>query len=259
MGWDHLCLPEVYERTHPHPVRSSIGFTDPRGEGDLLWSDRFTPEAHREREIEFGPYATAGQLQQRPAPREGGLFKKWWFVIQRAAPGGGVRARRWDLAATEKRPKSDPDWTVGVRMLKTHDGMLWIEDVVRLRGSPLEVEQAILNTARQDGMGVTQWVPQDPGAAGKMVAQRLVRLLQPYPARIAQEGEMGDKIARADPFAGQAEAGNVVLLKADWNHDFIEEFGLFPNGRHDDQVDAASGAFLALNSTGTPAIRDMIA
>jgi len=51
---------------------------------------------------------------------------------------------------------------------------------------------------------------------------------------------------RADPFAAQAQVGNVVLLKGDWNYEFLEEAVSFPNGAHDDQVDAATGGFRML-------------
>ena len=39
--WEHLCLPARYEANHPTPVKSSLGFVDPRTEeGELLWKDR---------------------------------------------------------------------------------------------------------------------------------------------------------------------------------------------------------------------------
>ena len=48
---------------------------------------------------------------------------------------------------------------------------------------------------------------------------------------------------RADRFSVQVNNGNVQMLEASWNNDFINELRLFPKGTHDDQVDAASGAF----------------
>lgn len=36
---------------------------------------------------------------------------------------------------------------------------------------------------------------------------------------------------------------NVRLVQAEWNRDYLEELAMFPNARHDDQVDATSGAF----------------
>ena len=53
----------------------------------------------------------------------------------------------------------------------------------------------------------------------------------------------GSKVVRADPYSSQVNAGNVKLLRGDWNRDYIEELRKFPMGKHDDQVDASSAAF----------------
>jgi predicted phage terminase large subunit-like protein len=42
----------------------------------------------------------------------------------------------------------------------------------------------------------------------------------------------------------------VKLLEGPWNQGFIDELCAFPNGAHDDQVDAATAAFRALVSRG---------
>ena len=63
--------------------------------------------------------------------------------------------------------------------------------------------------------------------------------------------ETGSKDTRAEPLASQLEAGNVHLLRADWNESFINELSNFPMG-HDDQVDAASGAFAFLAQSRAP-------
>ena len=44
----------------------------------------------------------------------------------------------------------------------------------------------------------------------------------------------------------QIEAGNVRMLKAGWNAEFIDELKAFPSGRHDDMVDALSRAYMLL-------------
>jgi predicted phage terminase large subunit-like protein len=60
----------------------------------------------------------------------------------------------------------------------------------------------------------------------------------------------GDKATRLAPFAAQAEAGNVSLLQGAWNGQYLDELTAFPNGAHDDQVDATSGAFNKLTRGG---------
>jgi predicted phage terminase large subunit-like protein len=65
---------------------------------------------------------------------------------------------------------------------------------------------------------------------------------------VKTERVTGDKETRAEPFSGQVNAGNVWLIEGDWNKEFIEELRLFPNGSHDDQVDAAADAFNELHT-----------
>jgi len=187
------------------------------------------------------PYEFAGQYDQDPSPRDGGLFKREWFPIADAAPAGGTIVRKWDLAATEEKIGGDPDWTVGTLMSRCPDGFFWVRDVIRLRGSPHQVEQAIKNTASQDGKAVTIHLNQDPGQAGKSQISALTRMLAGWPVK--SEIESGSKETRATPFSAQCEAGNVRLVRGAWNEDFITEACAFPNASHDDQVDSASGAF----------------
>src|SRR5271169_5932751 len=76
-NFEHLCLPAEYEG--PGRV-TSIGFSDPRTEhGELLWGDRFGPQEIEDLKISLGSYGAAGQLQQRPSPAGGGIFKRHWF------------------------------------------------------------------------------------------------------------------------------------------------------------------------------------
>ncbi len=191
-----------------------------------------------------------GNWKIRPAA--GLYFRRDDFEIVDALPAGGRGVRCWDLAATEPQPGSDPDWTAGVKMMRAESGLFFVEDVRRLRGSPLKVERAVKNTASADGKAVEIGLPQDPGQAGKAQAQRFVRALAGYNVRIRRES--GDKITRAAPLSAQAEAGNVKLLRGPWNDAFLAELENFPEG-HDDQVDAAAGAFDMLTRAGEPRVR----
>ena len=245
-GWEHLCIPARYEPDHPHVYAG-----DRRTEGgELLWPERFPEEEVRRLETDLGSYGAAGQLQQRPAPREGGLFDREWFEVVEAAPAGGRDVRGWDLAGT-KRKKSP--WTVGLLMRLVRDEF-YILDVVRIRGTPEEVESTIKNTASQDGPGVTIDLPQDPGQSGLSQARYLVRQLAGYNVRYSPES--GDKPTRALGLSAQAQAGNVKLVKGAWNKTFLDEAVLFPNSDYLDQIDGGSRAFhrlVLMRTTISPA------
>jgi phage terminase large subunit-like protein len=53
----------------------------------------------------------------------------------------------------------------------------------------------------------------------------------------------GSKEERSAPFSSMSEAKNISLVKGQWIKDFLDELEVFPSGKFDDQVDAASGAF----------------
>ena len=247
MGYDHLMLPMEFEPDHPHLSSTALNFKDPRTTlGELLWPERFSAKAVEHLKSQFrawgGTYAEAGQLQQRPTPRGGGMFQRKDFHILDEAPREVLRrVRGWDLAATKDGRGA---FTVGVKMCRTKDGKVVIEDVRRGRWSPGEVKTNIRACAELDGHSVVQDLPQDPGQAGKAQKSDLAALLSGFECHFSPE--TGSKEDRARPLAAQAESGNMYLVRAPWNDAFIGEATMFPNGEFKDQVDASSRAFARL-------------
>ena len=249
----HLCLPARFEPSHPNVSTGYILGSgreldgDFRSEpGELLWPDMFSEQRLTDLETDIGSYATAGQLQQRPTPREGGLFKKSWFrdkyVDPSEVPKGGTLVRGWDLAATDEMAKggSKAAFTVGL-LLKYVQRKIYILNVVRFRGSPHKVRTTMIDIGDQDGKGVIIDFPQDPGQAGKSQAQDIAADFPRH--RVKYSPETGDKITRAEAPAAQAEAGNVYIVRGPWNGTFIDELTSFPGGSYADQVDAFSRAY----------------
>lgn len=249
IGFIHLNLPMEFERNNRCQtyVGGKLFFEDPRTEeGELLFPERFPRQEIERLKKAKGAYAYSGQYQQRPTPRSGGMFQRSDFAIVDAIPAGARRCRAWDFAASAETPGKQPDWTVGLKMAYL-DGIFYVEDVNRGRWSPAGVETTLKNTASQDGTDVTVRMPQDPGAAGKADAATKVKLLAGYSVTV--QSVTGDKATRAKPASAQAEAGNVKLLRGEWNTAFLDEVCSFPNAQFDDQVDAFADALneLALN------------
>ena len=176
-------------------------------------------------------------------PSAGMYFRKEFFKVVEAANTGHTQiVRAWDRAATvPSESNRDPDWTVGLKLAKLGTGPWIVLDVVRFRGTPLEVEQKIRNIAEQDGASCPISLEEDPGASGKADAQNLVRILAGFNVRLKKPSK--DKETRARPVSAQAEAGNILLVRALWNDQFLKELENFPEGSHDDCVDALSNAF----------------
>lgn len=240
LGYEHLCLPMEYE-----PQRRCVtvlGFPDRRSEeGELLFPERF-PRAVVDRDKKImGDYAVAGQFQQRPAPLAGGLFKPDHIAIVDVCPPVVEWCRGWDLGASVK---GDP--TASAKVGRLADGRYVVAHVTRERLEPHERDAHLKATADGDGRGMPQSIPQDPGQAGKSQVAAFARMLAGHSLHFSPE--TGDKTTRATPFASQVNVGNVVMVRGPWNQAFIDEMRLFPNGSHDDQVDAASRAFARLQT-----------
>lgn len=178
----------------------------------------------------------------------GKVFRREWFEIVDAVPADLIKVRYYDLAATEppRRGTFDPDWTRGVLMgMDRRRKIFYILGIVSVRGRPGDVEMLVRQTAQLDGVDVPIWIEQEPGASGKAIIDHYQRNVL---AGFAVRGDnvTGNKLSRADPLSAQAEAGNVKLLRGAWNREFLDEAEMFPEGLHDDQIDAASGAFSKL-------------
>lgn len=207
-------------------------------EGELLFPERFPEETVRRLEKMLKEFGTASQLQQRPVPRDGGLFKRDWLKITDKVPNDVVWCRGYDLAASTK---STADRTSATKIGITPDKRVIIAHNYADRLSPNDVRALMKKFAEMDGDSVRISIPKDPGAAGLGQVEIFRQDLFGYDVRFSPE--TGDKVTRATPLAAQAEAGAVYLVRGDWNSDFIDELCNFPAGKHDDRVDSASRAF----------------
>jgi predicted phage terminase large subunit-like protein len=80
-GWDFLVLPGRYEKWRASHT-TSIGWSDPRTEeGELLWPAKVGEAALTRLETRMGKFVFAGQIQQRPSPKGGGIIERDWWVL----------------------------------------------------------------------------------------------------------------------------------------------------------------------------------
>ena len=171
-----------------------------------------------------------------------GMFKLESLKVVDAAPSGLRWVRSWDLAASVK---TTADYTVGARCAFADDGTLWIGDVRRGRWEWPDARRIILDTARSEPgteIGVEK-------VAFQLAAiQELMREPSLVNTTIREIEIDRDKVSRAMPWAARAEADKVRLVAGEWNRAFRDEVAAFPEGTHDDQVDAVSGAVQMLSA-----------
>jgi predicted phage terminase large subunit-like protein len=184
-------------------------------------------------------------------PKSGLLFKREWFEIVEAIPSKIQSViRYWDRAGTdpEKQEKArkknkKPSRTAGGLVCKTFNNTYYILDIRKFMKTPRDVRRNIKNTASQDGSEVDIWLEQEPGSSGIADVQDIIGMLDGYVARA--DKPTGSKIQRALPLSAQAEAGNVKLLRGEWNEDFLDEAENFDGSgsTRTDQIDCISGAY----------------
>jgi phage terminase large subunit-like protein len=197
--------------------------------------------------------------------KAGDFFNRIWFEIVRSAPVMYDEIRYWDRASTDvpEGVRSNASYTAGVRQGRTENGLHFISHVERFRKGPLGVERTVKNTASQDGYRVRIGIEGDPGQAGVAEANGYVRMLAVYDVQINTVRESkavrvrGDidlitqkGAPRARTYSAQCQAGNVKIVAADWNEEFLNEHHKFDGTKKckSDQVDASSGGFYMLTA-----------
>jgi predicted phage terminase large subunit-like protein len=186
--------------------------------------------------------------QQAPIIVGGDMFpvEKATVLPEKPAPAEVQQAiRYWDKAGTH----DGGAYSAGVLMLRMKDGRFCVCDVRRGRWGALDRERMIKQTAEVDRklyQTTRVIVEQEPGSGGKESAESTIRSLAGFP--VEADRVSGSKEVRADPFAAQWQAGNITLVAAQWNRDYLDEHEHFPAGKFKDQVDASTGAFNKLAS-----------
>jgi predicted phage terminase large subunit-like protein len=252
-GWETLVLPAEYEPGHPF-----VWPSDPRSDqGDLLWPEREGPPEIEVAKIDLGSYGYAGQYQQRPAPAEGGLIKRsWWRYYDKTHRLNftGI-LQSWDTALKDKTVN---DFTVGQLWGMLGSGRYLIREV---RGhwdltETITQAHALHEWAEERWGNLPHRVIVEKAASGPEV----IAALRHAVGGVIGVAAKGDKVQRASAVSPIIESGNVFLpgrlaqdgsgpdaaLTPGWVQEFIEEHSAFPNGAHDDRVDAMSQALLAM-------------
>ena len=234
----HICLPGVL-MDYVKPEECKAFYKD-----GLFDPNRLNRGTLAKLEQDLGSYGYAGQILQLPVPLAGGMFQVDKITEHPFPPESSEFSkivRSWDRAATS----NGGDWTVGVKMGLHKNGSYWILDVVRGQWSTEKREEVILATAKADGIGVRIGIEREPGSSGIDSAKETVKRLSGF--IVQADPVTGDKAIRADTFSVQVNMGNVHIVFGHYVKAYKEELLHFsPICKHDDQVDASSGAFSML-------------
>lgn len=254
-----LCIPALAYEEEEYPKDEAafrknlqegvyIPYKDPLGRkpGEAMWPEMFGVDQLKSIRINIGDYDFAALYQQLPRLMKGNFFDYADFQVVDKAPEGLSWYRYMDVALGEKRT-SDYNACVAEGMDK--DGNLYLRDMiyVHLWEEFKERAKAVMLSREERG---TRWAVETV-AFSALAFKEFMK--DKELARVAIEAitPEKDKVTRARPLQTRAKAGKVLLVKGPWNRAFLDEAVKFPRGRHDDQVDSASGG-LGMIAEGTP-------
>lgn len=250
-GYVHLCLPAEYE---------APGYSTPIGhdwrtvEGELLWPERFGLPELSAIKLSLGSHAVAGQLQQQPSPRTGGMFKRdWWQFFDPAYFTHSHVQQLIQVWDTAFKTKQENDYSVCSTWALLPNGV-YILDVWRDKVEFPDLKRAA-------ALQYAKWHPSVVLIEDKASGQSLVQELQRETGiPIVKVSADADKSVRAAAVTSYVEAKRVFLpTGAAWVADWIDEHAKFPSAAHDDQVDTTSIALKRLVLAGAVCLDDDVA
>lgn len=273
--WTHLCLPMRFE-----PERSfvtSIGWEDPRTEpGELLWPERFGEREVANLERQMGPWTAAGQLQQRPEPKGGGVIKReWWQLWERDTfPSLDYVIASLDTAYTTKTENDYSALTIwGVfsggeqtaianRVIGRDSETISLIKRTYTEEHPklmllyawqerLELHELVLKVSESMRKFKVDKILIENKAAGISVAQEIRRLYghEDWAVQLI-DPKSQDKLSRLYSVQHLFAEGLIFAPDRSWADQVITQTSTFPKGKHDDLVDTVSMALRHLREIG---------
>lgn len=249
--WVHVCLPMRAEpKTSLVKTKATRPEVDRRAPGELLWPELFPDDVVRMLEVDLGSYGAAGQLQQRPAPIEGGILKaKWLKYYEPETIPAGLEAIVISVDPALKDKQQNDFWSIQAWGLKGVDRYALRR--VHARLGPGEAQQQISDMHRwalEAFPEISLLVLIENAAAGPDT----IRALRKKISGVVPWTAKGDKVQRAMAASPVLEAGNIIVpgvedaiggrpdpfLTPGWVQEMVTEWTGFPNAAHDDDVDA---------------------
>lgn len=219
---------------------------DTREVGEALWPDKHT-EAELEKMRLKSALNYAGQYQQRPAPMEGNIFKRFRFYKE-LPDDLYFKVHSWDF--TFKKSKTS-DYVVGSNWGKRKSNKdIYLIDLVREKMTFSESLEAIKSFAIKHPDFNAVLV--EDKANGSAIIDSVKGIIK----KVIPIQPTGSKEERAEACAPIWDAGEIWIPHPSlcpWIEDFVNEHKVFPNGKHDDQVDSATQAVEYLDKSGSGA------
>lgn len=212
---------------------------DPRTkEGELLWAARMPEEEVRKLEAALGPFGVAGQLQQRPSPRGGGIVKREDFSFYKRADLPGILAKA-DLVCISTDAAFKDSETSSYVVVQTWARCAPNSYLIKQTRDRLSFVRtlAAINEHRALFPQASSILIED-----KANGPAIINVMQEKVPGVNAIEPIGSKQARAEAAAPLITAHNVILPDPEeepWVEAFISEWCAVPTNAFWDQVDAS--------------------
>ena len=220
-------------------------------EGNPLWSEYYDKEFYLDKQRTMGERQFQAIYQQKPLDLTSDFFHVDRLIFDDTFDDYPIaRCRSWDIASSDDSLGDQRDYTAGVRMLKTPHDKYWIFPYERGQYGN-NVKNIIRDTARLDGAAYTILLePGTSGGAAGLLYEEYKNNLTGY--NTVQSLPKGTKADRATPLANAIYDGKVhICIRNDTQRQtLLDEFKSFPNGKHDDLVDAVAYGYNWLSKHG---------
>ncbi len=226
-GWEHLCLPAIAPEARVYSFGRENQAVEKK---EALHAARESLDVLMHTREAMGSHAFSAQYLQSPLPDGGHIVKPWWLKRYARLPAEVLRrVQSWD---TGVKAGAHNDASVCITAAEGAEGW-FIEDVQVFRLEYPDLRRAFLHLAERHR---PQAILVEDKASGQQLIQDMRRETQ-LPILAVMPGN--NKLARLVGVSPLIEAGRLHLpQEAEWLGDFEAELLHFPEGRHDDQVDA---------------------
>jgi predicted phage terminase large subunit-like protein len=204
-----------------------------RPEGEPLWPEQgFDKDRVQQIKVDVGSRVFNALYQQRPSAADGNMLKRDWWRYYDAPPPFASMLISVDAAFKDE----DTSDYVVIQVWGKVQANMYLVDQVRAKMNFPATIQTIRNVTKK--YPEAHWKLVEDKANGSAIIATLHREI----GGIVAINPEGGKVARVNAVSAYIESGNVFLPRSTWIQDFVEEAASFPNGKHDDQVDAMSQA-----------------
>lgn len=244
--WHSLDLQGYLHDNYPDKY-NFISFPAIKQDGTPLWPERYSLKLLEEKQEQMGERLFEAIYQQKPLDTTSDFFDltriNWDNNITEP---GDLSVRAWDIASSDNIKGKRNDYTCGIYMQHQKGDHYLINGMIHGQYGK-NTKNRIVETAHIDGVNTHIVIETGVAAAGQLLYDEWEQQLPGY--MVEQAKPITSKVDRATPLQNAIYDGKITINLPDKERQLLmQEFESFPNGEHDDIVDACAHAYNFLSN-----------